>query len=241
MDLTSGAAADSLRQLGWVVVHIGLDQDLCERTLRAKGAEAMPDKSEQLWPRILDDFPEWLALTASSKVLEVIYAVGGDRLQMAMNYLHLKPRKTPAHTVPHSDIAHLAGLPDYHSTTLMFKCMIALTPVTIGSGGVACLSGSHRTANAPHAPTYVTMVPGDVLIFNAAILHSSTPNTSDRERWSVWCAYAQDWMKIMPGHEIDGNRVSNALGLTAEDPRRSLVCPVESAYATGRADRIGPA
>jgi ectoine hydroxylase len=101
---------------------------------------------------------------------------------------------------------HMNGclLPD------MASCLIAINPATKENGCLQVLKGSHLLGRVEHGRTggqtgadlemvdeakrrcelvYVECEPGDALFFHANLLHASSPNLSERSRWSLICCY----------------------------------------------------
>ena len=130
----------------------------------------------------------------------------GEDIHLIINYGHIKPPYTNAHTVVHSDLLHLRGVP-HHESLLMLKCMYVLTEIREGSGGLKVYPGTHRMKfeNYPPLPrtkeVYVKAKPGDLIIFNANLLHTATPSSTDSPRLSLWYVYAHSWMRVFAGYE----------------------------------------
>ncbi len=93
---------------------------------------------------------------------------------------------------------------------LLTSAYIAVDPSTRQNGCLQVLKGSHRMGRIDHVLTgdqagadldrvrhaeerlelvYVEMDPGDVLFFDANLLHRSDQNRSDNPRWSMICCY----------------------------------------------------
>lgn len=93
---------------------------------------------------------------------------------------------------------------------LLTSAYIAVDPSTKGNGCLQVLKGSHLLGRIDHILTgdqagadlervheaekrlelvHVVMEPGDVLFFDANLLHRSDQNRSDNPRWSMICCY----------------------------------------------------
>ncbi|HEY7208943.1 MAG TPA: phytanoyl-CoA dioxygenase family protein [Bryobacteraceae bacterium] len=93
---------------------------------------------------------------------------------------------------------------------LLTSAFIAVDPATRQNGCMQVLKGSHLLGRIDHVLTgdqagadlervheiekrleliYVEMDPGDVLFFDANLLHRSDQNKSDNPRWSMICCY----------------------------------------------------
>jgi hypothetical protein len=93
---------------------------------------------------------------------------------------------------------------------LLTSAFIAVDPATKENGCMQVLKGSHQLGRIDHVLTgdqagadlervneaakrlelvHVEMEPGDVLFFDANLLHRSDQNRSDKPRWSMICCY----------------------------------------------------
>lgn len=93
---------------------------------------------------------------------------------------------------------------------LLTSAFIAVDPATRENGCMQVLKGSHLMGRVDHVLTgdqagadmervreaekrlelvYVEMAPGDVLFFDANLLHRSDQNRSENPRWSMICCY----------------------------------------------------
>jgi hypothetical protein len=86
-----------------------------------------------------------------------------------------------------------------------YQLWIALTESNANNGGLLLQPGSHKqifsyqyqgyevvSDEVPQNPVLVTAEPGDVVIFSSFTLHSTTPNTTQEDRW----AYVVEYMSI---------------------------------------------
>jgi ectoine hydroxylase-related dioxygenase (phytanoyl-CoA dioxygenase family) len=92
----------------------------------------------------------------------------------------------------------------------MTSCSVAVDPNTTENGCLQVLRGSHRLGRLDHSReneqfvadgervqvaarvlerVYVTLEPGDALLFHCNLLHRSDANNSDRRRWNFICSY----------------------------------------------------
>jgi hypothetical protein len=194
-------------------------------------------------PGIVERHREFFELAVNEHVLELVAGILESDPHLIINYGHLKPPQTRAHTVPHSDVRHMKGVP-HHQSLLMVKCMYALTRVDAGSGGVAVHPGSHRLSSREYPPRvtgpgeYVAMEPGDLFVFNANLLHTATDNVKDSPRISAWYTYAQPWMRVFPGFDYSPGFLAQlaACGL----PQATSVFGLTDPYTTGAAVAYEP-
>lgn len=94
-------------------------------------------------PRIVERHEDFAAVATSRPLVATLTGIFGLVPQLVCSYGHEKPPHTRTHTVSHSDVAHLPGVP-HHLSLLMVKAMYALTAVRVGSGGTVICPGSHR-------------------------------------------------------------------------------------------------
>lgn len=172
---------------------------------------------ERTLPRIIDQGDDFLDLAIDDRLLELLFHIFGCIPTLVCSYGHEKPRETAAHTGVHSDIGHLPG----HTKgvrTVLVKTMYALTDVGKESGGISVIPKSHRFWKTSDCKKDrlepIRLNRGDLLIFDADILHTSTSNKSSSDRLSLWFAYALPWMRSFAGHEVSHSvldRVSSRL------------------------------
>jgi hypothetical protein len=210
--------------------------DLLARMLPADPAGA-PPALQQVVPRIVELNPLFADLATRPELVATLTAIfAGVVPQLVCSYGHGKPVRTRAHTVPHSDVAHLPGVP-HHLSLLMVKAMFALTPVTRESGATVLAPGSHREAGEPGKTAAqphhrVLLNPGDLLLFHANIRHTASDNTSHTPRLSVWLVYAQPWMRVFAGYEYGASFLSDLRPRLDAEPYLSAVYGLDDPYAT---------
>ena len=86
-----------------------------------------------------------------------------------------------------------------------YQCWIALTESHADNGGLLLQPGSHLKSLSyryegyevvsdvvPDSPVLITAEPGDVVIFSSFLLHSTTPNITQNDRW----AYVIEYMSL---------------------------------------------
>jgi ectoine hydroxylase-related dioxygenase (phytanoyl-CoA dioxygenase family) len=158
--------------------------------------------------------------------------------QLVCSYGHEKPAKTAAHTVPHSDVAHLPGVP-HHLSVLMVKAMCSLTPVGSGSGATVVFPGSHRMPEAgghteadEEAGHKILLDPGDLFLFHSNLRHTATENSSTNPRLSIWFVYALPWMRVFPGYEYSAEFLAGLQPRLASEPCLKSIYGLSDPYAT---------
>lgn len=192
---------------------------------------------ERLLPRIVERHERFAGLAASPPLVGTLESIFGVVPHLVCSYGHEKPAETAAHTVPHSDVAHLAGVP-HHLSMLMVKAMYALTPVGPHSGATMVFPGSHRMSEASgHAESdgagcAVLLDPGDLFLFHANLRHTATANLSMKPRLSVWFVYALPWMRVFPGYEYGVDFLTALQPRLAFEPYLKSLYGLKDPYAT---------
>lgn len=183
-------------------------------------------------PHVIEDRPV-LETATSPQIIELLVALMEVTPRLIANYAHLKPAGAKRHTRAHSDVAHLPGV--QHATSLLIvKAMVALSEVCEDSGAVAVAAGSHLTLDRDESSAeVVTMQPGDLLLFNANVLHTSTDNRSSEPRISMWFTYALPWMRCFQGHRPTDKTLQLAERLIQHRPYVADVLGITDPYATG--------
>ena len=143
------------------------------------------------------------SFSRQSDLIELVRPlVRGDPLVMGAESFN-KPARVGSTVPPHQDNAYFCLKPP-DALTLW----IALDAVTEENGPVRYLPGSHRQGLRPHTPSGVEgnsmgliddvsgeetytglLAPGDALIHHCEIIHSSSPNTSGRNRCGFLIVY----------------------------------------------------
>jgi ectoine hydroxylase-related dioxygenase (phytanoyl-CoA dioxygenase family) len=182
------------------------------------------------YPRIMHPhrFDELAMQTMlDERVHGVLRALLGDEPLAAQSMLYFKPPGARGQAF-HQD--------DFYLKTAPGHCMAAWTALDdcdAANGTLFVAPGSHTgNVQCPHAadlsvsftteevdlpadvePVEVLLKAGDVLFFNGAVIHGSTPNTSkDRFRRSFICHYVPDAMTEMsagyyPLHTFSGEKI----------------------------------
>jgi hypothetical protein len=179
--------------------------------------------------RIVEADESFAGAAVDKRVLAPLTAIFGRVPQLVCSYGHEKPALTGAHTVLHSDVAHLRGV-EHATSLLMVKVAIALTPVRLDSGPTLIYPGSH--AGEAGDPRLVLMEPGDMLMFHANIRHSATANRSSTARLGIWLVFAQPWIRVFPGHEYSQKFLSDIRLKLTERPELADVFGLADPYAT---------
>ncbi|MBV9163290.1 MAG: phytanoyl-CoA dioxygenase family protein [Streptosporangiaceae bacterium] len=197
-----------------------------------------PAPLQRIVPRIIECDERFAGLATSPAMVATLTEIFGVIPQLVCSYGHQKPARTGAHTRPHSDVAHLPGVP-HHLSLLMVKAMFALTAVTTGSGGTMIFPRSHRQppgAGSQDGPGhYVALEPGDLLLFHANVRHTATENSSLDARLSVWFMYALPWMRLFPGYEYSDEFLRGVRQRTATEPHLTSIFGLNDPYATSAA------
>ena len=212
-----------------VKVPVALTADAVEHLLKSLRSayehSAVRLPSEILVPRIVEKDRLFFDLALNPSVIRIVERVMGHDIHLVMNQGHVKPPNTDSHTAVHSDLFHLKGVP-HHLSTLMVKCMYFLSRVGLGDGGMQVFPSSHASPHAENPPTaerfepiYITAEPGDAIVFNGNLLHTATPNESERPRLTLTFSYAHTWMRVLQGHEFSArlrNMVATSGSLEAK-------------------------
>lgn len=186
--------------------------------------------AQEVLPRIVEHDPRFTDLATSHGMLTTVSALLGTSPLLACSYGHRKASRTPSHTGPHSDVAHLQGIP-HHQSLVMIKVVVALTAVGPGNGPTVILPASHR-GEGTEEPTAVTLDVGDMLLFHANVQHTATANTSSQDRLGLWFVFTQPWMRIFPGYEFSTDFLAAQRTRISADPRLLHVFGLADPYAT---------
>ncbi|ONI78535.1 phytanoyl-CoA dioxygenase [Kribbella sp. ALI-6-A] len=207
MQATSGALTRQYAADGYVVVRDAIDPDLVGAAnthidwLLDRHPELAP---EQLGHRLCRDDPFWIELVSDQRLLDLAELfVGPDIALFATHYL-CKPPRCGKGVEWHQDGAFWP-LEPMNVVTLW----LALTGSDLENGCLRVLPGSHRSELAQMRPTDrdsvlrrridtdvdedrvedLVMGPGDVEVHHPNMVHSSTPNRSDRWRRALTIRY----------------------------------------------------
>jgi len=228
---------DQFHDDGYGIVH-GAVQPAAVPQLRSRLQQLLgpaptgPDgpPAQRLVPRLVEHDPRFADLAISAPLIATLTEVFGVVPHLVCAYGHEKAAGTPAHTGPHSDVAHLPGVP-HHLSLLMVKAMVALTPVTAGGGATMVFPGTHQGAT-PGRGRSVRLEPGDMVLFHANIRHTATANTTAVSRLSLWFAFAQPWMRVFPGYEYGAAFLDAMAGRLAAQPGLRAVFGLTDPYGT---------
>jgi hypothetical protein len=185
---------------------------------------------QRLLPRLVELDPMFTDLAVSPPLVATLTEVFGTVPHLVCTYGHEKPAGTAAHTGPHSDVAHLPGVP-HHLSLLMVKAMVALTPVAAGGGATSVYPGTHQGAESGQGQA-VELEPGDMVIFHANIRHTATANTAAVPRLSLWFTYTQPWMRVFPGYEFSAGFLRTLAPLLETRPGLRAMFGLTDPYAT---------
>jgi hypothetical protein len=237
------AFADDFNRSGFGVIRNALKPDSVEDLLirlgqliaRQDSQEPVP--LQRTVPRIVEQDACFAELATSRPLIETLTNIFGIVPQLISSYGHEKPEHTRSHTGAHSDVAHLPGVPHYASL-LIVKAMYALTAVNVGSGGTVVFPGSHKLPADEQAKVsrggghYVSLDPGDLLLFHANTVHTATENSSDASRLSIWFMFALPWMRVFPGYEYGDDFLNALRPRLASEPQLGAIFGLDDPYST---------
>jgi phytanoyl-CoA hydroxylase len=158
--------------------------------------------------------PALFGLLRHEKILRLVEGLLGPEIMCHPGY-RIRPKipdiaamKHITNVPWHQDSGYLAPECD---GALLVTAWVPLTRATIDNGCLEVLPGAHRGGLLPHrnarggayldvapealpaiAPRAVPARPGDVLLLSNLTPHRSTPNRTDRVRWSVDVRYHRD-------------------------------------------------
>jgi ectoine hydroxylase-related dioxygenase (phytanoyl-CoA dioxygenase family) len=226
--LFSADEAATLRARFMEIHHAALDENSPLRahyqpkTLEQAGGDILQHFPRIMMPHRFDD--ESKAVLLDERIAGVLRALMGEEPLAAQSMLYFKPPGARGQAF-HQD--------DFYLRTAPVHCMaawIALDDCDAENGTLFVAPGSHEVpVLCPHAadltksfsteevdlpadvePVEVVLAPVYVLFFKGAVIHGSTPNTSqDRFRRSFICHYVPDSMTEMstgyyPLHRFNG-------------------------------------
>lgn len=111
----------------------------------------------------------------------------------ALNNLPNQPNFS---AVVHRDLRFYSG-----NFPIMLNCLIMVDDFTVENGGTYLLTGSHLEERKPTDEEFfskaiqATGKRGDILIFNANVWHSSTPNKTQEDRKAIPFTISKSFMK----------------------------------------------
>jgi ectoine hydroxylase-related dioxygenase (phytanoyl-CoA dioxygenase family) len=111
----------------------------------------------------------------------------------ALNNLPNQPNFS---AIVHRDLRFYSG-----EFPIMLNCLIMVDDFTIENGGTYLLTGSHLEESKPSDEEFfknaiqATGKRGDILIFNANVWHSSSPNTTQNNRRAIPFTISKSFMK----------------------------------------------
>jgi ectoine hydroxylase-related dioxygenase (phytanoyl-CoA dioxygenase family) len=213
--LFSSAETASLRERFMEIHRQALDKNSAmyryyqPKTLEEAGSDILAHFPRIIMPHRYDDVSKQYLL--DERIGRVLAELFGEEPLAAQSMHYFKPPGARGQAF-HQD--------DFYLKTAPGHCMaawIALDDCDAANGTLFVAPGSHtQPIHCPHAadltqsftteevtipegtePVEVLLAAGDALFFNGAVIHGSTPNTSDRFRRSFICHYVPDSMKEM--------------------------------------------
>jgi ectoine hydroxylase-related dioxygenase (phytanoyl-CoA dioxygenase family) len=198
------------------------------KTLEESGGDILAHYPRIMMPHRFDELSKRYLL--EDRIGRVLTDLFGEEPLAAQSMLYFKPPGARGQAF-HQD--------DYYLQTAPGHCMaawVALDDCDAENGTLFVVPGSHlQPILCPHAadltqsftteevaipegaqPVEVRLSAGDVLFFNGAVIHGSTPNsTQNRFRRSFICHYVPDSMKEMsasyyPLHRFNGETLERA-------------------------------
>ncbi|MBV9450230.1 MAG: phytanoyl-CoA dioxygenase family protein [Streptosporangiaceae bacterium] len=237
LDRIAGVFSDAVDTLALRWRDRGLITDtyaglpLTERYLRILRDGGNQLRVHGAWRRILVSRPVF-ELWQRPELLGPARSLIGDELY-ALQAWNGRPRDPLGRTLPvgwHQDAHYYKNWGDAHGP--LISVWIPLVPVDESSSCMQYVGGSHRRGriepsltptgefvvaetevDAPRICSAV-MDPGDVVFFTDTTLHRSTPNTSDRVRWSIDIRFGR------PSPGVIGSTPRGYYCFSAEDPSR---------------------
>jgi ectoine hydroxylase-related dioxygenase (phytanoyl-CoA dioxygenase family) len=227
-------ALDAFHERGFVVLRNVITgahaADLRSRLEALLGPTPSPAPVQEVLPRIVERDSQFTDLATSHGMLTTASELLESAPLLACSYGHRKASRTLAHTGPHSDVAHLQGIP-HHQSLVMIKVVVALTAVGPDNGRTVVLPGSHH-GEGNEEPISVALEAGDMLLFHANLQHTATGNISSKNRLGLWFVFTQPWMRIFPGYEFSTDFLAAQRSRISADPRLRSVYGLADPYAT---------
>lgn len=146
----------------------------------------------------------WSGLFRRSGVLQAALDLVGRDATLILHAAFMKPAKVGSAVAPHQDQA-LWGFPYPRAMTIW----VAIDPATPENGCLQMFEGSHRLGLLDHGEMKqegwhasvdvaalglesraLPMRPGDAVIWDRYMLHASSPNLSDHNRWGMVMVFA---------------------------------------------------
>lgn len=153
-------------------------------------------------------------LVRSEKILDAVGKILGDNIMVWSTTFFIKEPRTPSFVSWHQDLRYW-GLSDASG---MLSAWLALSEVTLENGCIRFLPGSHKDGILEYDDTHadnnaltrgqraridinwadtvpVHLTPGQMSLHHGWLLHSSTPNNSDKRRIGFATVYIKPSMR----------------------------------------------
>jgi len=200
------------------IVSVGEAAEL-RADLEAAEAELAEDPERLALLRSYPDrlLPSFDRVVRSGKIISAVAKVLGPDLMVWSAGLFIKEANSPKIVSWHQDLTYW-GLDDAEETT----CWLALSPVTLASGAMKFVPGSHRKQAVAHVDTFdannlltrgqeiavdvdekdavaVELKPGQASLHHGHLFHASGPNTTNDRRIGAAIRYIKASMKQKDG------------------------------------------
>ena len=181
-----------------------LEADLKEAAATKSGDDVLDKGNLKFHALLMHRSEKIRAFISQAKIIDLLSPLAGPDIWVRWD--QAVEKQPGAGTFPWHQDNQYSYLKDQH-----YQFWISMTSMTADNGGLWVVPGSHKgllkfekedshvvyKGNTDNK-VFISAEPGDVVIFSSFLLHSTTPNITQKSRW----AYVVEYMKV---GDIDPN------------------------------------
>lgn len=181
-----------------------LEADLKEAAATKSGKDVLDKGNLKFHALLMHRSEKIRAFISQAKIIDLLVSLAGPDIWVRWD--QAVEKQPGAGTFPWHQDNQYSYLKDQH-----FQFWISMTSMTADNGGLWVVPGSHKgllkfEKDDSHVvykgntdnKVFISAEPGDVVIFSSFLLHSTTPNITQKSRW----AYVVEYMQM---NHIDPN------------------------------------
>jgi ectoine hydroxylase-related dioxygenase (phytanoyl-CoA dioxygenase family) len=181
-----------------------LESDLKEAAATKSGDDVLDKGNLKFHALLMHRSEKIRQFISQAKIIDLLSPLAGPDIWVRWD--QAVEKQPGAGTFPWHQDNQYSYLKDQH-----FQFWISMTSMTADNGGLWVVPGSHKgllkfETDGSHVvykgntdnKVFISAEPGDVVIFSSFLLHSTTPNITQKSRW----AYVVEYMKM---GDIDPN------------------------------------
>ena len=175
-----------------------LDADLKEAAATKSGDDVLDKGNLKFHALLMHRSEKIRAFISQAKIVDLLSPLAGTDIWVRWD--QAVEKQPGAGVFPWHQDNQYSYLKDQH-----YQFWISLTSMTADNGGLWVVPGSHKgllkfEIDDSHVvykgntdnKVFISAEPGDVVIFSSYLLHSTTPNITQKSRW----AYVVEYMKL---------------------------------------------